>query len=325
MESLLPEIVTLLRSKGRGGHTLPRLADILGISRLRLGRGLDELRKLGYVIQETPRGMLALVSSPDRMIDTEIWPGLKTKTFARRLHCYRRIGSTNARALELAEVGTPEGTVVVAEEQTKGRGRLGRAWHSAPGLGIWSSVILRPAVSLQQASGISLLAALAFAETVEHELGLVVELKWPNDGLIGGRKILGVLTEVSAEVDRLYYAICGTGINVAHQPKDFPPGLRDTAGSLAMAKGAPVDRIAFYRAFLYRFETLYRRFRREGIGLFLPAYRERSILLGKEVAVKQGDQTTTGVATAIDDNGALVLRTGRRLVTIFAGEATLRT
>ncbi|MEW5701532.1 MAG: biotin--[acetyl-CoA-carboxylase] ligase [Candidatus Zixiibacteriota bacterium] len=324
MDPLLIDMVELFRSKHRGGLTLPRLADSLGISRSRFGRGIEELRQLGYVFREMPQGEITLVSSPDRMIDTEIWSGLKTKTFARHLHCYRRIGSTNARAQELAEAGAPEGTVVVAEEQTKGRGRLGRGWHSASGLGIWSSIILRPMLSLRQASGISLLAALAFAESVEHELGLVVGLKWPNDGLIGGMKVFGVLTEVSAEVDRVYYAVCGTGINVAHRRGDFPPSLRDTAGSLAMAKGGPVDRLAFYRTFLHRFETAYRGFRRNGIAPFMPGYRERSILLGREVVVKQGDRTINGIASEVDDSGALVVRVGRRRVTIHAGEATLR-
>ncbi|MBI3872298.1 MAG: biotin--[acetyl-CoA-carboxylase] ligase [candidate division Zixibacteria bacterium] len=326
MDPLLTDIVVLLRAKRPAhGTSAAGLAAALNIPVARLNRALDEIRELGYVLQVESSEAIRLVSSPDRMIDTEILSGLKTKLFARQLHCYRKIGSTNTRATQLAESGAPEGTVVVAEEQTGGRGRLGRSWHSAPGLGIWSSVILRPQMPLQRASGLSLLAALAFAEVAEERLGLRVDLKWPNDGLIDGKKILGVLTEVSAEVDRVYHAVCGTGINVSHQPHDFPPSLRPAAGSLAMAAGEPVDRIAFYRAFLERFETLYRRFRRGGIAPFLPDYRRRSILLGKDVTIRQGEQTISGVATGIDDNGALIIRSGKREVVISSGEATLST
>jgi BirA family biotin operon repressor/biotin-[acetyl-CoA-carboxylase] ligase len=325
MEALINDIADLLRTRRAAhGWTDVELAATLGISRSRILKALDELRELGYEFSASSSGALRILTAPDRMIDTEILAGLKTRTFAKHLHCYNRISSTNTRALELAEAGAPEGTVVVAEEQTGGRGRLGRSWHSSPRLGIWSSIILRPQVPLQQASGLSLLAALAFAETAEEQLGLKVDLKWPNDGLVDGRKVLGILTEVSAETDRLYFAVCGTGINVSHLPTDFPPALRTTAGSLTMAAGHAVDRLGFYRAFLTSFEGLYRVFRREGIKPFLPEYRKRSILLGREVTVHQGPTALHGTATAIDDNGALVLRDGTKETVVFAGEATLR-
>ncbi len=325
MEALINDIADLLRTRRAAhGWTDVELAATLGISKSRVLMALDELRELGYEFSASSSGALRILRAPDRMIDTEILAGLKTRTFAKQLHCYNRVSSTNTRAIELAEAGAPEGTVVVAEEQTGGRGRLGRTWHSPPRLGIWSSIILRPQIPLQKASGLSLLAALAFAETAEEQLSLKVDLKWPNDGLIDGRKVLGILTEVSAETDRLYFAVCGTGINVSHHPTDFPPPLRDTAGSLAMAAGHPVDRIAFYRAFLTSFESLYRVFRREGIKPFLADYRKRSILLGREITVHQGLTALHGRAAAIDDNGALILRDGKKETVVFAGEATLR-
>jgi BirA family biotin operon repressor/biotin-[acetyl-CoA-carboxylase] ligase len=142
--------------------------------------------------------------------------------------------------------------------------------------------------------------------------------------LIDGHKVLGVLTEVSTETDQVYFAVCGTGINVSHLPTDFPQSLRQPAGSLAMACGHSVDRLAFYRAFLSQFETLYRRFRRDGIAPFLDDYRKRSLLLGREVIVTQGPLTIQGRAITIDENGALIVRDGRKNTVIFAGEATLR-
>lgn len=317
------EVIGLLRSHKRP-PAMGALAMELNISKPRLQRALDGLKELGYVIAVDHDQRLSLMSTPDRMTDIEILAGLKTRAFGRHLHCYRRIGSTNATAIELAEHGAPEGTIVVAEEQTKGRGRLGRHWHSPAGLGIWSSVILRPPVAPAQTAGLSLLAALAFAETSEAELGLDVKLKWPNDGLIGGRKVCGVLVELSAEADRVHYAVCGVGINVAHGAKDFPSALRKTAGSLAMAKGGPIARLAFYRAFLLRFETIYRRFRQEGLAPLLPDYRQRSQLLGNKVTVRQGRQKVAGVAVAIDDNGGLVVRSRNKELTVYSGEATLR-
>ncbi len=323
MDPLTTEVIGLLRGHKRP-PTLGSLAMTLNISKPRLLRAVENIRELGYGIGMDHDQRLSLLTSPDQMTDIEILSGLKTRSFGRYLHCYRKIGSTNAAAIELAEQGAPEGTVVVAEEQTKGRGRLGRRWHSPPGLGIWSSVVLRPVVLPAQAAGLSLLAALAFAETVESDLGLEVQLKWPNDGLIKGRKICGVLVELSAEVDRVHYAICGVGINAAHSAKDFPSALRKTAGSLAMAKDAPVDRLAFYRSFLLHFETIYRRFRHEGLSPLLPDYRQRSLLLGKKVTVRQGREKITGVAMAIDDTGGLVVRKGKKEIVVHSGEATLR-
>lgn len=325
MDILVNEIVDLLRSrKVATGWMIAELNDTLGVSRARILKVLDQMRELGYELSTSGSGALRIAKAPDRMIDTEILAGLKTRTFAKELHCYNRLGSTNTRAIALAEAGAPEGTIVVAEEQTGGRGRLGRTWHSPSGLGIWSSVILRPQIPLQKASGLSLLAALAVAHVAQSELGLKVDLKWPNDGLIGGRKILGILTEVSAETDRVYHVVCGTGINVSHRPNDFPESLRSTATSLAIACEHPVDRLAFYRLFLAEFEKLYRVFRREGIAQFLDDYRRRSLLLGREVIVHQGHTSIHGMAIAINEDGALVVRQGKTDTVVFAGEATLR-
>jgi BirA family biotin operon repressor/biotin-[acetyl-CoA-carboxylase] ligase len=322
-DPLTTEVIALVRAHKRP-PTLSALAMALNIGKPRLMRALDNLKELGYKVAIDLDQHLSLLSAPDRMIDIEIWAGLKTRSFGRHLHCYHRIGSTNAAAIDLAEHGAPEGTVVVAEEQTKGRGRLGRNWHSPPGMGIWSSVILRPSVAPAQTAGVSLIAAVAFAETVETELGLDVRLKWPNDGLIDGRKVCGILVELSAEVDRVNYAVCGVGINVAHGIKDFPPALRKTAGSLALAKGSPVDRLAFFRSFLYRFEATYRRFRHEGLTPLLPAYRQRSLLLGNKVTIRAGRQKLTGVAVAVDDSGGLIVRCGKKNIVVHSGEATLR-
>lgn len=323
MDPLTNDVVDLLRTSRRG-LTVDDLADGLSVSKTRVHRALEDLRRLGYTLAATDQHRLSITGVPDRMIDIEILAGLKTRAFARRLYTYQKIGSTNATAIELAEAGAPEGTVVVAEEQTRGRGRLGRGWHSPPGKGIWSSVILRPLAPPERATGLSLLAALAFAQTTEDELGLDVQLKWPNDGLINGKKVCGILIELSAEMDRVHYAVCGTGINVNHQTSDFPPSLRKSPGSLALAAGRPVDRLAYYRRFLTTFEAIYRRYRRDGMDHILNEYRKRSLLLGKKVRVRQGENTISGLAVAIDDTGALVVRSGKREIVVRSGEATLR-
>ncbi|MBD3298556.1 MAG: biotin--[acetyl-CoA-carboxylase] ligase [candidate division Zixibacteria bacterium] len=301
-----------------------QLADTLSVTRARLARIFDELTVLGYVFETTRNGAVHIAHTPDRMIDTEIVNGLRTRTFGRTLHCYRQVGSTNITAIELAESGAPEGTVVVAEEQTRGRGRLGRNWHSSPGLGIWSSVVLRPNIAPDAVTGISIVAALAFAETVDNQLGLDVQLKWPNDGLIDNRKVCGILVELSAEVGRLHYAVCGTGINVAHKETDFPAEIRPQASSLTIATGRPVDRLAFYRQSLFDFEELYQTFMRDGLAPLLPIYRARSILLGQTVTVTQGETHTTGLAEEIDECGRLIVRSAGQRVALNSGEATLR-
>jgi BirA family biotin operon repressor/biotin-[acetyl-CoA-carboxylase] ligase len=323
MDPLAEDVIDLLRAPKRA-LTERELADTLSIERNRLTGALDELRELGYRFSSDDTQRLSLAAVPDRMIDMEILAGLRTLKFGRSLHCYNSIGSTNVRAIQLADAGAPEGTVVIAEEQTKGRGRLGRDWKSAAGLGIYSSIILRPAVRPEQAVGLSLLAGLAVADTAEKELGLDTQLKWPNDVLIDGKKVCGNLIELSAEPDQVYYAVCGTGINVAQKPKDFPPPLRKSATSLSHALGEPVDRLAFYRAFLYRFEKLYNRFRRQGLAPLLPAYRERSVLLGKKITIRCGREKIAGTAVAIHDSGGLVVKTRGREVVVHAGEATLR-
>ncbi|MEW5876210.1 MAG: HTH domain-containing protein, partial [Candidatus Zixiibacteriota bacterium] len=145
MDPLTTDVIDLVRNSKRG-LTDADLADSLSVSKNRVHRALDELRGLGYRFDSDEQHRMSITQAPDRMIDIEIMAGLKTRTFARQLHCYQKIGSTNSAAIDLAEAGAPEGTIVVAEEQTKGRGRLGRSWHSPAGLGIWSSIILRPPV-----------------------------------------------------------------------------------------------------------------------------------------------------------------------------------
>ncbi|GAB4326640.1 MAG: biotin--[acetyl-CoA-carboxylase] ligase [Candidatus Zixiibacteriota bacterium] len=323
LDPLADDVIRRLRSSNPP-PTEAQLAQALSVTRARLVRIVEELTALGYGFTVDDSGIMRIVRTPDRMIDTEIHYGLRTRAFGRRLHCYRQVGSTNAAAIELAEAGAPEGTVVVAEEQTRGRGRLGRNWHSAPGLGIWSSVVLRPDVSPDSITGISIVAALAFAETADNQLGLDVQLKWPNDGLINRRKVCGILVESTAEVGRSHYAVCGIGINVAHTESDFPPEIRPLATSLTLVAGRPVDRLAFYRQFLYDFETLYDTFVRDGLAPLLPIYRARSILLGRTVTVTQGTRQTTGVAESIDEMGRLILRVGTQRVPLNSGEATLR-
>ncbi|HUU45648.1 MAG TPA: biotin--[acetyl-CoA-carboxylase] ligase [Acidobacteriota bacterium] len=318
-DQLLIDIVARLRVRPSDRR---ELAAAVNLSPEQLDEAAAELRGFGYAL-DVAHDRIALTETPDRMIDTEILAGLQTAIFARQLHCYGTIRSTNVRARELAEAGAPDGTVVVAEQQTGGIGRFGRPWHSAAGLGIWSTVILRPPGPPEKVSGLSLLAGVVFAQTVEEELGLTVGLKWPNDGLIDGKKVIGILTELATESGNVEYAVCGTGINVAHTATDFPPELREIAASLAMAKGEPVGRMAFYRAFLRRFDTHYRHFRNEGIGPFLSDYRDRSILLGRDVTIQQGKKTITGRAVAIDDSGALVIRSGSDDILVFSGEATL--
>ncbi|MCG0238332.1 MAG: biotin--[acetyl-CoA-carboxylase] ligase [Firmicutes bacterium] len=228
-----------------------------------------------------------------------------------------------------AREGAPEGLVVLAEEQTGGKGRLGRRWHSPPGQGIWMTVVLRPPLPPAEVPRLTLVAAVAVAGAIRQVAGLPVGIKWPNDIVCRDRKLCGILTEMEADMERVHFAAVGIGINVNQDPAAFPPELRETATSLRAELGAPVDRAALLRAVLAELEAGYDallagRFAAE----VLPRWRECSVTLGRRVRVTPvvpGAEVLTGLAREVAEDGALILElpdgTLRRVV---AGEVSLR-
>lgn len=255
--------------------------------------------------------------------EAEIKAGLGTLIFGRKIYSLTSVESTNALALKMAEEGTEEGTLVVAEEQTRGRGRMGRQWHSPPGVGIWSSLILRPRLLSHQAPCLTLMAGLAVARAIRSSTGLPAALRWPNDVLIGGRKACGILTEMGTRQGQVEYCVVGLGLNVNQSQTHFPPSLRLEATSIRTELGREVSRIEILQRILTEFERLYLRQQKEGFSPILEESKRLSTVLGKWVSVRQGLHVYHGKAVDIDHEGALMLESEQGRHRIFAGDVSL--
>jgi BirA family biotin operon repressor/biotin-[acetyl-CoA-carboxylase] ligase len=298
------------------------LSNRLQVSRTTVWKYIGGLRDEGYVIESSPRLGYRLMAVPDLLLPLEIKEGLKTSLLGQRVEYYCATESTNRRARELAAAGAAEGTLVVAETQSAGRGRLGRSWLSPAG-GIWFSLILRPQLPPYKAQLITLLAAVAAAEATGTVAGFTPGIKWPNDLLINGRKLAGILTEVSAEMEQVNYLVLGLGFN-ANMPISAFGELGESATSVLAETAAPVSRVAWVQEFLHIFETGYLDAKRRGFDDVLNRWRRYSITLGQNVQVNLGSRRVMGLAVDIDEQGALLVRTRDGIESFLAGEVTLQ-
>jgi len=251
--------------------------------------------------------------------------GLRTKRLGRSILFSREVDSTNEWAKELAMYGAHEGTVVIAETQTKGRGRLGREWVSPAG-GLWFSVILRPKLRSAEAVKLTFVAGLAVAKVLREMFDLRVETKWPNDVLVGGRKICGILTEMNTTGETVNFVVVGIGVNTNFDVgKVFPEELKKVATSLENELGQKVQLEKLFRGLLERLENLYELFIREGFNPVLEEWKNYASFLGRQVEITSPTEKLSGLALGVDHNGMLVLRledgTVRR---VFIGDMSLR-
>ncbi|MFR3211724.1 biotin--[acetyl-CoA-carboxylase] ligase [Anaerotignum sp.] len=296
----------------------------LSITRAAVWKGIKKLREEGYEIEAvTNRGYR--LTNPETMYNKrELEQGLKTKTMGQSIYFYEETDTTNNRARELALEGAPEGTLVVAEKQTAGRGRRGKVWESPLGTGIWMSLVLRPQIMPAEASVLTLLCGLATAEAIEAETGLSASIKWPNDILINGKKAVGILTEMDCEMSEVHFVIPGIGINV--NTASFPPEIADIATSLYLECGKTVSRRRLVHKVLERLEEHYETFLRTGsFTAMLEDYRKHCITLGKEVHVL-GREPFFAEALDITPEGELLVRradNGKEEV-VFSGEVSIR-
>ena len=317
------DVLELLRAAG-GYISGEKMAERLGVTRAAVWKKIAALRDAGYDISSAPRSGYVLRSAPDRLIETEISQDLKTALVGRKVICYDAVDSTNLVLKKLAREGAEDGTVVVADSQGTGRGRMERAFFSPPGKGIWVSILLRPTFLPQDAPKCTLMAAVAVARAMEA-FGLRAEIKWPNDILHDGRKLVGILTEMSAEMDRVNYVVIGIGINVNIAPEDFPAELRAIATSLMQMKGAPMPRVAFLQELLRALDDLYTSVQHEGFAPVLAAWREYAVTLGQEVRViGPAGEAFEGVAADIDAEGALLVDTAEGRRRVLAGDVSIR-
>ncbi|WP_458407060.1 biotin--[acetyl-CoA-carboxylase] ligase [Anaerotignum sp.] len=250
---------------------------------------------------------------------------IKTKKMGHPLYFYPETDTTNDRIRELALEGAPEGTLAVAEQQTAGRGRRGRIWQAPAESGIWMSLLLRPDIPPTQASVLTLLAGIALAEAIEAVTGMEVGIKWPNDILLNGKKLVGILTEMDCDMESIHSVTVGMGINV--NTKEFPEDLKDIATSLYLESGKEFDRAALVGQAMKHFEALYEEFLEQG-GVFAPfkeRYRAKCLNIGKEVKVI-GSETYLATALDITPEGELIVKrkdNGAEEV-VFSGEVSIR-
>lgn len=285
------------------------LSKVLGVTRTTVWKRIKALQSQGYAIETSSRKGYRLVSLPDILSREEVVPGLRTKVFGQKDYFYlQEVDSTNNYAKMLAADGYPEGTAVVAEQQTAGRGRRGRSWHSRPGEGIYLSLILRPVLPLNEISRVTLAAAVAVVEVLKREARLASGIKWPNDILVNGKKITGILTEAVTDIDGVEYIIVGIGINVNNSAADFPQEFRDTATSVREEVKQKVSRIKLLQGLLEYWESNYQQILNGEFNIILEKVRSLSLAIGRDVLIDSVNGAVAGRAIDIDNHGFLMVR-----------------
>jgi len=280
------------------------------ISRAGIWKYMQELRRQGYDIVAVPHLGYQLVSVPDKLYPTEIKFKLKTKKLGQHIVYHDAVGSTMDEAFRLGVEGAVEGTVVCAESQTKGRGRLGRIWSSPKGKGVYLSLILRPKLSPIEVSKLTLLCAVSVCEALRNISGIPVVIKWPNDLLVDEKKLVGILTELSAETDQVKFVVVGLGVNVNTTASHLPEG----ATSLKIESRKHFSRVEVIQEILRRTEFWYNLFQVEGFKPVVKRWKELSVTLGKHIRISEPGEDMYGKAMDIDDDGGLLIRSDSGVV-----------
>ncbi|MGI6537157.1 MAG: biotin--[acetyl-CoA-carboxylase] ligase [Caldicoprobacterales bacterium] len=303
----------------------------LGVSRTAVWKSIGKLRDEGFEVESVPNKGYRLIKPPDLLIPAVVKNALRTRQFGQIIEYCHSIDSTNTRAKELAQEGAAHGTLVIAEEQLKGKGRLGRSWESPAGLGIWMSLIARPSFPPQYAPRMTVLAGLAVKEAIHRVLGLKAEIKWPNDIILNARKVCGILTEMQADPDRIEYVVTGIGVNVNTPEEVFPEELRGSATSLIIETGnenpdRKIDRCRLLAEIISVFEELYDSWVEGGdFSALMQDYKESCVTLGRQVRVTGIDETFLGTAVDLTEDCRLVVQLpdGTRK-TVYSGDVSVR-
>lgn len=302
-------ILHMLREQPGGFVSGEAMCQACGVSRTAIWKHIKELQDAGYEIEAVRNKGYRLVQSPDLVTASEIRDGLRTSLLGQSIVYHETIDSTNTMAQKLALNGAPEGTLVIADEQTAGRGRRGRNWFSPPHSGVWMSLILRPQLPVAHAAQITLVTAVAMARALTRLTGVEAGIKWPNDILFDKRKCCGILTEMHAEFDQVHHLVLGIGINVNVPQEQFPEELQSIATSLQGVKGVPIPRAEVVRAVMEELEPLYRRYvDRGGFASIREDWKRSNITLGRQIVAQTARGPITGEALDIDEFGVLLVR-----------------
>lgn len=301
------------------------LAQRLGISRAAVWARIESLREKGFGIVASPHSGYRLTHSPDALHADDLLARMPANAvIGSQIHVFGEVTSTNDILDRWARDGAKEGLAVFAESQSAGRGRLGRKWSSPATGGLWFSILLRPRLHPQAITRLTIATAAAAARAMTLETQASVRIKWPNDLLIEGRKVGGILTELSAETDGVKHVIVGVGIDVNQLPSDFPPDVRKLATSLRMATGQLVDRPKLAAALLREMDADYRRVLTGRFAEVAEEWESFCSTLGKHIRVQVGERLLHGVAETIDAEGALLLRSEHgRLERVLGGDVTV--
>ena len=309
------KIISILRSENDyiSGE---RISKKLGISRTAVWKHIKNLKNNGYEIISFTKKGYKLISEPDNISPNKIKAYLNTSFVAQNIIYNDEVLSTNDEAKKNADM--PDGSLFIADVQTAGKGRLGRSWVSPRGTGIWMSLLLKPDIPLSDISQLTLIAGIA----VSRAIGDSTMIKWPNDIVIGTKKVCGILTEMSAETDKINYVVCGIGINV--NTHDFPAELMDKASSILIETEQNTDRCYLIARVMNEFEPLYKKFITDGFSPFRDDYKKSCITLGRDIKVSYHGKELIGNAVDIDNNGGLIIDTGSKKVTVTSGEVSVR-
>ncbi|MCD5406832.1 MAG: biotin--[acetyl-CoA-carboxylase] ligase [Desulfotomaculum sp.] len=321
MKDKILNILKANRSEWTSGADICRR---LAVSRTAIWKNIKNLKQAGYNIETQHRLGYRLVEIPDFLYPAEITAGLATKCLGQQVIHYHQENSTNEAAKKLARQGAEQGTVVVAEQQSSGKGRMGRHWHSAAGADVLFSIILYPEISLAEIPQISMLAVVAIAKAVEKVCAVQAGIKWPNDLLVNGQKLCGVLVEMAAEADRVRYVVLGIGINVNSLPLQWPEEIRSKTTSLRAECGQEVSRVKLIQAVLEALELLYDQWHQQGFAPISKLWRTWCVSQHCPATVKTIQGNYTGWIEGVSDSGALLLRMDDgRVKTFLSGDVSL--
>ena len=316
------EILAMLRESD-GYVSGQELCNKFGVSRTAIWKAINQLKDMGYEIEAVPNKGYHLVSAPDVMNEAEIKSLLHTEWAGQELFCFDEIDSTNTKAKELAEQGYPSGTLVVADRQIAGRGRRGRSWDSPAGIGIFMTLLLKPDINPNNASMLTLVTALATAQAISDVTGAEAKIKWPNDIVINGKKVCGILTEMSAQFDYINHIVIGIGINVHNE--SFPEEIRETASSLLLESGKRIHRANLIARFLARFEAGYAIFlQTEDLEGLMKDYNALLVNIQKQVRILDPKEPFEGKAIGITKRGELIVDTWESRKLVSSGEVSVR-
>ncbi len=323
--SLDVQILTALRTAGDGAVSGAELSQKLHVSRAAIWARIEELRSLGYEIEASPHRGYRLLGTPDALHADDLISRLgRTRVIGRDIRVFEETGSTNDVIEKLARDGVKEGVVVFAESQTHGRGRLGRKWMSPAKRGLWFSILLRPDLRPQEATRLTVASATALRRAIQAQTSLKPAIKWPNDILVQGRKVAGVLTELSAELDHIKHVILGIGVDVNLNTGDFPAELRRVATSLKAELGRSVARPELAVGILRELDRDYARIGSGQFAALADEWEAHGTTIGQQVVIRMGDRQIRGRAESLGEDGALLVRTEHgHLERIVGGDVAL--